>query len=257
MKHEITQLQPRPSVLANLAQRYSVEPAKLLDTLKQTAFKGANDAQMMALCIVADQFRLNPFTKEIYAFPDKSGGIVPVVGVDGWLRRINEHPQLDGIEFSLEEGENGKPVSCTCTIHRKDRKHSIEVTEYLSECARNTDPWTKSPRRMLRHRSLIQCARIAFGFGGSDPDEAEACQMRDVTPREAPVPTTNPFLTERQVAPPVEPEPEPEKPKRGRPRKVDAPADLVLEPPAPDDPDLPPPPTGDAPEESPEGGYNW
>jgi hypothetical protein len=32
---------------------------------------------------------------------------------------------------------------------------------------------------------------------------------------------------------------------------------LVLEPPAPDDPDLPPPPTGDAPEESPEGGYNW
>ena len=46
--------------------------------------------------------QLNPFTKEIYAFPDsKSGGIVPMVSIDGWCRIINEHPQLDGIGFEM------------------------------------------------------------------------------------------------------------------------------------------------------------
>jgi hypothetical protein len=56
----------------------------LMETLKATAFKGqVSDAQMTALLIVANQYALNPWTKEIYAFPDKNNGIVPVVGVDG------------------------------------------------------------------------------------------------------------------------------------------------------------------------------
>ena len=228
--------EPRVSVLANLAGKYSVEPAKLLETLKQTAFRGANDSQMMALCIVADQFNLNPFTREIYAFPDKSGGIVPVVGIDGWLRRVNEHPQFDGLEFDVEEGDGDKPYSVSCTIHRKDRTHPTSVTEYYSECHRNTDPWNRSPRRMLRHRALIQAARIAFGFGGSDPDEAEAVQMRDVTPR--PEATVNPFQTARVSAPAIEPPQEDVRPRRGRPRKTAD--DLVLETTAADDPSLPP-----------------
>ncbi|MGP1667495.1 MAG: hypothetical protein ACTS5I_16635, partial [Rhodanobacter sp.] len=33
------------------------------------------------------------------------------------------------------------------------------------------------PRRMLRHKAMIQCARLAFGFVGVyDPDEAERIQ---------------------------------------------------------------------------------
>jgi len=218
MKSENTQLAApapttRPSALAVMANKYQVEPHKLLETLKQTAFKGASDPQMMALCIVANEFNLNPFTKEIYAFPEKGGGIVPVVGVDGWLRRVNEHDQFDGLEFTVEEGDGGKPESVTCTIYRKDRKHPCSVTEYLSECSRNTDPWNKSPRRMLRHRALIQCARVAFGFGGSDPEEAEQVAMRDVTPQR---PEVNPFATARGV----QSAPEEEKPRRSRPRKA-------------------------------------
>lgn len=242
MKHELTTTtESRRSVLYNLGAKYNVEPAKLLETLKQTAFRGANDSQMMALCIVADQFNLNPFTREIYAFPDKAGGIVPVVGVDGWLRRMNEHPQFDGIEFEFhpEHGE-GKPESCTCTIYRKDREHPTVVTEYYAECHRNTDPWNRSPRRMLRHRVLIQCARIAFGFGGTDPDESEAASMRDVTPQEVRHPASgNPFVNS---APRLE-SPQPER-KRGRPRKVAEPPparDLELEEVADDDPTLPAP----------------
>jgi phage recombination protein Bet len=141
----------------------------LIDTLKATAFKGqVSDAQMTALMVVANQYGLNPWTKEIYAFPDKNNGIVPVVGVDGWSRIINEHPEFDGMEFEQDHD------SCTCIIYRKDRSRPIKVTEYLSECGRSTGPWQSHPKRMLRHKAMIQCARLAFGYGGIyDTDEAE------------------------------------------------------------------------------------
>lgn len=143
--------------------------SELIATLKATAFKGqVNDAQMTALLIVAQQYGLSPWTKEIYAFPDKNNGIVPVVGVDGWSRIINSHPQFDGIEFEQDD------ASCTCVIYRKDRNRPIKVTEYRDECARGTGPWQSHPKRMLRHKAMIQCARLAFGYGGIyDQDEAE------------------------------------------------------------------------------------
>jgi phage recombination protein Bet len=170
---------PKASILVKMADRFSVEPNKLLDTLKATAFKsdkGVTNEQMISLLIVADQYSLNPFTKEIFAFPDK-GGIVPVVGVDGWSRIINEHPQFDGVTFSYEG--DGNALACTCTIHRKDRSHPIAVTEYLAECKRGTGPWGSHPRRMLRHKALIQAARLAFGFAGIY-DEDEAHRMREM-----------------------------------------------------------------------------
>lgn len=142
----------------------------LIETLKATAFKGqVSDAQMTALMVVANQYGLNPWTKEIYAFPDKNNGIVPVVGVDGWARIINSHPMFDGMDFEQDE------QACTCIIHRKDRSHPIRVTEYMGECRRaNVGPWQSHPKRMLRHKAMIQCARIAFGYGGIyDFDEAE------------------------------------------------------------------------------------
>jgi len=140
------------------------------ETLKATVFKGnISDDQMVTLLLVANQYGLNPWTKEIYAFPDKNNGIVPVVGVDGWSRIINSHPQFDGLDFEQDN------ESCTCIIWRKDRAHPIKITEWLSECRRaNTGPWQSHPRRMLRHKAMIQCARLAFGYVGIyDQDEAE------------------------------------------------------------------------------------
>lgn len=143
--------------------------SELIDTLRATAFKGqVSDAQMTALLVVANQYGLNPWTREIYAFPDRNNGIVPVVGVDGWSRIINSNPSFDGMDFEQDN------ESCTCIIYRKDRAHPVKVTEYLSECRRDVAPWKSHPRRMLRHKAMIQCARLAFGFVGIfDLDEAE------------------------------------------------------------------------------------
>lgn len=158
------------TAIAKLAERFALGNAsEATEILKATAFKGpATDAQMTALCVVAQQYGLNPFTRELYAFPDRNNGIVPVVGVDGWSRIINDNPQFDGMDFKQDE------ESCTCTIYRKDRTHPIVVTEYMTECKRDVAPWKSHPRRMLRHKAMIQCARLAFGFAGIyDQDEAE------------------------------------------------------------------------------------
>ncbi|WP_405121116.1 phage recombination protein Bet [Pseudomonas leptonychotis] len=162
---------------SRMAARFGVDENEMMSTLKATAFKGqVSDSQMQALMIVADQYGLNPWTKEIYAFPDK-GGIVPVVGVDGWARIINENKQFDGMDFEQDA------ESCTCIVYRKDRSHPVKVTEWLSECRRDTQPWKSHPKRMMRHKAMIQCARLAFGFTGIfDEDEAQRIVEKDVTP---------------------------------------------------------------------------
>lgn len=175
-----------------LAKRLDLpDGSNLTETLKLTAFRQrgsevVTDAQMEALLIVAEQYRLNPFTKELFAFSDK-GAIVPVVSVDGWSRIINEHPQFDGLEFSYSETmvtmPRGKacPEWCQVTLYRKDRSRPTVVREYLDEvyqAPRGKDggfdgPWQTHTKRFLRHKTLIQGARIAFGFAGIyDEDEA-------------------------------------------------------------------------------------
>jgi phage recombination protein Bet len=163
------------TALQAMASRLQISQANLMNTLKSTAFKGASDSEFAALVVVCNEYRLNPLLKEIYAFPAKGGGIVPMVSVDGWIRIMNDHPQFDGIEFDYIEGKDGKIVAIESIIHRKDRNRPVKVMEYMDECKGNTIPWQKSPRRMLRHRALIQGARIAFGFSGiaSEGDEAE------------------------------------------------------------------------------------
>ncbi|UIV46261.1 phage recombination protein Bet [Escherichia coli] len=169
------------TLAGKLAERVgmdSVDPQELITTLRQTAFKGdASDAQFIALLIVANQYGLNPWTKEIYAFPDKQNGIVPVVGVDGWSRIINENQQFDGMDFEQDN------ESCTCRIYRKTAIiRSALPSGWMNAAANHSKPakaeksrpWQSHPKRMLRHKAMIQCARLAFGFAGIyDKDEAE------------------------------------------------------------------------------------
>lgn len=170
----------------------------LIETLKATAFKGeVSNAQMTALMVVANQYGLNPWTKEIYAFPDKNNGIVPVVGVDGWARIINDNPQFDGMDFAQSDemvrmpGANSDaPAWIECAMYRKDRTRPVIIREYLDEVYREPfkgkfgpviGPWQTHPKRFLRHKAMIQCARMAFGYGGIyDQDEAERITERDM-----------------------------------------------------------------------------
>lgn len=174
------------SVLIAMAERYDMDPAAFEATVRATCgMAGATREEFAQFMLVAKKYGLNPATREIFAFPKKGGGIQPIVSIDGWLTMANNHPQFDGLEVEFEHDDAGKLVSATARVHRKDRRHPIVVTEYLSECIRSTDPW-KMSHRMLRHKAVIQGIRYAFGFSGiMEPDEAEALDAREtrqVTP---------------------------------------------------------------------------
>lgn len=173
------------SVITDLATAHGMSREQFEAAMKATVFpEKGTPAQFAAFCMVAKQYNLNPLLKEIYAFPAKSGGIVPIVSVDGWCNIINSNPALNGIDFE-DKLEDGKLVSITCIIYRKDREHPVKCTEYMKECARDVDVWKKWPARMLRHKALIQCARYAFSLSGIyDEDEAYRMDMVDVTPKE-------------------------------------------------------------------------
>jgi phage recombination protein Bet len=163
-----------------MAERLSVEPQELHNVVLNTLMpsgKQPTSEQFVSFLAVANEYNLNPMTKEIYAFPTQGGGIQPIVSIDGWLKIINSHPQFDGMVFEDKFDDNDKIHSITCRIHRTDRKHPIEVTEYLSECDKGSQPWKKWPVRMLRHKATIQAARYAFSLSGIvDPDEGERIQ---------------------------------------------------------------------------------
>jgi len=187
----------RNSLQNKFATRFNIDEQEVMNILKSTAFKQRDNSppvtneQMTALMIVADQYGLNPFVREIYAYPDKNNGIVPVVGVDGWSRIMNDHPQMNGIEFKYSDEtvtHKGKNVHVwiECHISRKDRSKPIVIREFFDEVLRSaTFPtaWDSHPKRMHRHKAEIQCARVAFGFAGIfDEDEAERIIEKDVTP---------------------------------------------------------------------------
>lgn len=194
------------SLVRTFADKLGVDQDKMMKTLKDTAFKqpakrqGQNwvtpeitNEQMMALLVVANRYDLNPFVREIYAFPDRKG-IVPIVGVDGWSRMINNHPQFDGMEFeygpeATKADDHHKAAFewIKCSIYRKDRKRAVVVTEFFDEVYRkpfetmkegksvvSPGPWQSHTKRMHRHKAMIQCARLAFGYTGIyDQDEGE------------------------------------------------------------------------------------
>lgn len=162
--------------------------SSLIATLKATAFKGeVTDAQMTALMVVANQYGLNPWTKEIYAFPDKNNGIIPVVGVDGWARIINDNPQFDGMVFAQSDemvrmpGANSDaPAWIECAMYRKDRTRPVIIREYLD----GGIPRAIQGQIRACRRTLADAPKALFAPQGDDPVRAHGVRLwRHLRPR--------------------------------------------------------------------------
>jgi phage recombination protein Bet len=173
----------RQGVIQWAATTFGVDAGKVMSILRSTCFKvkaneaEATDSEVAALLVVSRQFGLNPFLKQIYAFRARDGGIVPIVGVDGWAAIVSEDKRCDGWAFTecedtVKSNAHDVPKWIECTIFRNDRKHPHTVRERFSEVKRDTQPWSLTPARMLRHRAFMQCARMALAFTGLyDEDE--------------------------------------------------------------------------------------
>ena len=201
LKKNPTESNSERSLIREMADKYYVAPEKFMDTLKSTAFKQKpgeeiTNEQMMALLVISNEYNLNPFLKQIYAFPDKHKGIIPIVGVDGYIRIVNEHGQADGWEYRMSENlvdidkhAMGIPEWIECVMYRKDREHPTVARVYAVEAYRAPftknnyeikGPWQQYPRLMMENRAFIRGARFAFGFTGIySEDDAERMQTTE------------------------------------------------------------------------------
>ena len=166
-------------LIARLAGRFGVEPNRLLKCLTTQVFKQADGRQpsneeLMVLLLVCENFGLNPFNREIFAFRGKGGEIVPVVSLDGWAKIVRSQKDFNGVSFRFSEttvkvaGCNQElPEYVECSIRLKGVDDPVRIQEFMVECFNEKSPvWRKWPRRMLRTRAFIQCARLAFSLTG-------------------------------------------------------------------------------------------
>jgi phage recombination protein Bet len=182
-------------LIQGLATTHGIDPERYVKTIMKTAFKGDKEPtaeEFAAFMMVAQKYDLDPFMNQIYAFPSK-GGIIPFLGIDGWIDMINREKKHRGLEVAEEEDAEGKPVKTTVKIFVEGYDQPVTISERFSECYRNTSTWNSHPFRMLRHKAIIQGGRVAYGFGGLyDQDEAERILIArgegdtiDVTPPSA------------------------------------------------------------------------
>lgn len=139
-----------------------------------------SQADLDRLLMLSERLGLDPLNNEIFATevtqePEKKARIVFVVGVDGWSKIINSHTQFDGMKFvESAPGDDELPLYIECTIFRKDRRVATSIREYMYEAHTGQGAWLTHPRRMLRNKAMVQCARACFGLVGVyEPDEAE------------------------------------------------------------------------------------
>jgi hypothetical protein len=119
---------------------------------------------LLTLLRIARQHHLDPLKEEVALALYDDCHWQAYITVEGYSKLLNNHPAFDGIVFTQSpETTNGIPIWMECTIHRKDRSCPIVVREYFDEVKGDQAIWQKMPRRMLRHRVMQQCARLAVG----------------------------------------------------------------------------------------------
>ena len=169
------------TIFKRSAERSGMSEESFVDALVQTSLSALitwTQLDLERLLLAAEVNGLSPTGREIFLVP--SGGVLEpatvVVGVDGWSRIINTHKQFAGMRFKeSDELVDGVPSWIECSMYRWDRRVPTSVREYLLEVRGLSAGWITHPRRMLRHKSMVQCARLSFGLVGIyDADEAES-----------------------------------------------------------------------------------
>ena len=115
------------------------------------------------------KYQLDPISEEILLIKSQEDTYQTIITIDGWCRLINQHPSFAGLTLKESiELKDDIPLWMECSIYRHDRVLPITIKEYFSEIKTEHMLWKTMPRRLLRHRTIQQCARVAFGIYGTD-----------------------------------------------------------------------------------------
>jgi hypothetical protein len=118
---------------------------------------------ILSLLRSMQNLQLDPLREEISFTQYDDGQWQVLITIEGCSKLLNHHPQFNGLVFNQADTQvEGLPEWIECSIYRKDRVLPTTVREYLLEVRGENAIWQKMPRRMLRHRALQQCVRLAI-----------------------------------------------------------------------------------------------
>ena len=118
---------------------------------------------ILTLLRMMQNLHLDPLNEEIGFTQYEDGGWQVFITIEGCSKLLNQHPQFNGLVFSQADTLiEGVPEWMECSIYRRDRILPITVREHYLEVRGENAIWQKMPRRMLRHRALQQCVKLAI-----------------------------------------------------------------------------------------------
>jgi phage recombination protein Bet len=141
---------------------------EMVDTIRATVAKGANDSQLRMFLEVCKRTGLDPFLKEVWFIAQTS---TIMAGRDGYLRVANEDPQFDGMETRVERDQNNLPIKATCSVWRKDRTHAITCEAYFSEYVKTSPVWRQYPSAMISKVAEVLALKRSFSINGVVTEE--------------------------------------------------------------------------------------
>jgi hypothetical protein len=179
-----------------LAERLGVEKSMMIETIKQQCFRNVRpdqvtDAQLASYISIAAGLQLNPLIPGMmYAYPERNGGITPIVGPDGVMKKLSELPGVTYECAVFPEDVLQRPTHATCNIYVEGKERPYAYTAVFSEWEVGNNPnWKARPRHMIWLRAIKQCARQVIHGLPMDEDEARSAGIINVTP-ENETPTT-------------------------------------------------------------------
>jgi len=150
-----------------LCQTLDLDPEELQLWLDQ--HMGVPLYPQVQLLRLANKYRLDPLSDEIALLQNQDQTYQLFITIDGWSKLMNDHSQYAGMSLrDSTELIDGIPAWMECTIYRNDRILPIVIKEYLEEVRTDHPSWQQMPRRMLRHRVIQQCARLALNISSTD-----------------------------------------------------------------------------------------
>ncbi len=155
------------TAINTLCQTMALDPEEVQLWLDQHL--GVPLYPQVQLLRLANKNQLDPLSDEIALVQGQDQTYQPFITIDGWSKLINHHPQYAGMSLrDSTELINNIPTWMECTIYRNDRILPIVIKEYFEEVRTDHPSWQQMPRRMLRHRVIQQCARLALGISAHE-----------------------------------------------------------------------------------------
>ncbi len=154
--------------------------------IKATVAKGFLDTELSYFLNVAKVYKLNPFTKQIWAYKDNKGNIIVFAGRDGFLAKAQQDSHWSGIASDIiREGEEYKiDIAQGIITHSKDITSKNRIIGAWAKCQpkgciiatiewadfdtynKGFNVWKSDPAAMIKKVAESHCLSKAYGISG-------------------------------------------------------------------------------------------